>query len=275
MSGRPWSLWARQTLAILRLEVKKSFLSKRALPIYVLALLPVAALGLRAVALLHLGTGEPLPAATTLYATIFQSFILRFVVFFGCMVIFTNLFRGEILERTLHYYFLTPVRRDVLVFGKYVSGLLTAIGLFAGSTAFSLVLFYVPHGVAAARDHLLGGPGLGHVLAYLAVTALGCLGYGAVFLALGLLFRNPILPGIAILGWESIGFLLPPALKKISVIHYLVSLCPVPVSEGAVALIAEPTPAWLGVPGLLLVTLLVLLVAGLRIRRTEIIYGAD
>jgi len=62
-------------------------------------------------------------------------------------------------------------------------------------------------------------------------------------------------------------------LKKISVIHYLNSLMPIPVSEGPFAVVVDPTPVWLAVPSLLIVTLLVLVVAGLRIRRLEIRYG--
>jgi len=53
------------------------------------------------------------------------------------------------------------------------------------------------------------------------------------------------------------------------------SLVPVPLSEGPLAVVAEPTPAWISVPGLLIVTLLVLFVAGRRIRRMEIRYGSD
>ena len=59
--------------------------------------------------------------------------------------------------------------------------------------------------------------------------------------------------------------LLPPLLKKISVIHYLNSLVPVPLSEGPLAVVVEPTPAWISVPGLLIVTALVLFLAGTRI----------
>ena len=44
-------------------------------------------------------------------------------------------------------------------------------------------------------------------------------------------------------GWEWLNFLLPPLLKKVSVIHYLNSLVPVPISEGPFAVVAEPTPA--------------------------------
>jgi hypothetical protein len=40
-------------------------------------------------------------------------------------------------------------------------------------------------------------------------------------------------------------------------------------------LTADPTPAWIAIPGLLGLTVLVILLASLRIRRTEINYGAE
>lgn len=52
-------------------------------------------------------------------------------------------------------------------------------------------------------------------------------------------------------------------------------LPPVPVSEGPFAVIVEPTPAYISVPGLLIVTALVLIAAGTRIRKMEIRYGND
>ena len=68
-------------------------------------------------------------------------------------------------------------------------------------------------------------------------------------------------------------------LKKLSILFYLKSLLPVemPVSGvGAIlAVVTEPTPAWIAIPGLLSVTLLVLIFAALRIRRMEISYAGD
>ena len=112
-------------------------------------------------------------------------------------------------------------------------------------------------------------------MTYLGITILGCLGYGAFFLVIGLFFRNPMIPAAIIYVWELINFLPPPLLKKISVIHYLHSLVPVPIPEGPFALVAEPTPAWVSVPGLLTVTAVVLVFASYRIRRMEIRYGGD
>ena len=42
--------------------------------------------------------------------------------------------RGEIVDRSLHYYFLSAVRREVLIVGKYFSGLVTSIVLFTFTT---------------------------------------------------------------------------------------------------------------------------------------------
>ncbi|HEX8853410.1 MAG TPA: hypothetical protein VF754_07985, partial [Pyrinomonadaceae bacterium] len=42
MAHLNWSLWARQTLAVLRLELGRNFLGRRALLLYMLAGLPLA-----------------------------------------------------------------------------------------------------------------------------------------------------------------------------------------------------------------------------------------
>ena len=43
-----------------------------------------------------------------------------------------NLFRGEMLDKTLHFWFLAPVRREVLLAGKYGAGLIASVVIFAG-----------------------------------------------------------------------------------------------------------------------------------------------
>jgi ABC-type transport system involved in multi-copper enzyme maturation permease subunit len=201
--------------------------------------------------------------------------ILRTVVFFGCAWIFMNLFRGEVVDRSLHYYFLSPVKREVLVAGKYISGLFTSLLLFVTMTALCIFFIYLPLGYSGAMSQLFDGPGLHQVLTYLGITALACVGYGAVFMVIGQFFRNPIIPAIILYGWEYLNFLLPPMLKKLSVIHYLHSLMPVPIPEGPFAIVSEPTSAWLTVPGLILVTIAVLVMSSVRIRRMEIKYGGD
>ena len=70
---------------------------------------------------------------------------------------------------------------------------------------------------------------------------------------------------------------LPTVLKKISVIFYLKNLCPVeipiPPPFNVMVIDADPTPFWIAVPGLLALSLILLVYSGLSARHTEISYG--
>jgi ABC-type transport system involved in multi-copper enzyme maturation permease subunit len=270
-------LWCAQIAAIVRLELKKNFSFRRALPLYLLAAMPLLVFVSHAIGYARGWTNCHGTEDLTVFAGVFQLFVLRLVVFFGCVVIFLNLFRGEVVQKSLHYYFLAPVRRDLLVVGKYLSGLIIAVAVFGASVALSY--FILCRHLAATASAELAGPALHHLGSYVGVTVLACAGYGAVFLLLGMLFRNPIVPAIAVLVWESLIVFFPPLLKKISVIFYLESLCPVRVpfeGPGALfAITANPTPAYLAVPGLMLLAVLIVTVAAVRIHRLEINYGAE
>jgi ABC-type transport system involved in multi-copper enzyme maturation permease subunit len=270
-----FGLWLRQINAIFWMELEKNFLSRRAILIYLLALLPILPLSLLALFTPPGNEWQNFNSYSVIYAFLYNGLILQTVVFFGCAWIFMNLFRGELVDRSLHYYFLSAVRREVLVVGKYISGLATSIVLFTATTLISMLLLYLPHFYSESVRFFTTGQGLRHLLTYAVITILACVGYGAFFTVVGLFVRNPIIPALVLYGWEWINFLLPPLLKKISVIHYLKSLMPIPLSEGPFAVVAEPTPAWLAVPGLILVTLVVLIISGYRIRRMEISYGSD
>ena len=270
-----WSLWFRQIRAIFRMELEKNFLSRRSILIYLLAFLPLFPLSLLALVTPPGNEWKDFNQYSIIYSIIYNGLILRTLVFFGSAWIFMNLFRGELVDRSLHYYFLSAVRREVLVVGKYISGLATSIILFTTTTVVAMLLLYLPHFYSQSVRYFTEGRGLGQLLTYAGITMLACLGYGAFFLVVGLFVRNPIIPALLLYGWEWLNFLLPPLLKKVSVIHYLNSLVPVPVAEGPFAVVAEPTPAWIAIPSMLVVTILVLILAAYRIRHMEIRYGSD
>lgn len=270
-----WKLWRRQIGAILQLELKKSFLSRRAWWVYLLALAPVLIAGLHS--LLHRSRCS-IPSDNMAFAGTFQVFYLKLGIFFGCVGIFANLFRSEMLEKTLHYYLLAPVRREVVLVSKYLAGLAASIIFFAGSVALSFLLISAHFG-AEYQEFIFHGPGLAQLGWYVLVSVLACVGYGAVFLLAGLLLRNPLIPAAAVWVWESINPFLPPLLKKFSVIFYLQSLSPVQIPVRHTGLLqmlvvaTDPTPAWLAITGLLAVSLLVLALGAMRVRRLEISYG--
>jgi ABC-type transport system involved in multi-copper enzyme maturation permease subunit len=274
-------LWIVQILAVLRLELRKTFFSKRGIWIYFVALAPVVLFtGHSLVAMnkhLHCDFGSD----TSIFATAFQLFYLRLGVFFGCVGIFMNLFRGEVLDRSLHYYFLAPIRREVLLAGKFLAGVIATSVIFTTSTFLQIVGNYLHHDWRVVSDYLFNANGIYHVIDYLGATILACVGYGSIFLAAGVLLRNPLIPAGVILVWESINSFLPSILQKFSVIYYLKSLCPIQIVPNSGTFFAilsvnvDPLPAYIAVPGVLLFSVLILAIASLQVRKMEINYATE
>ncbi|MHC4708137.1 MAG: hypothetical protein ACYS8I_13745 [Planctomycetota bacterium] len=354
-------LWFGQIVSVVRLELKKTFFSKRGLWVYLLAFAPVALFGINSIHGIHerqrlarraarypisqaafnsitkglsseqvkeklgkpydqysrdyrkgrkrhrsvyyrytdgkidftyqfeddklIRTHRRNPNALTqtqlVFATSFQFYFLRLAVFFGCVGVFVNLFRGEMLDKSLHFYLLTPMRREVLLAGKYFAGLLATVVIFTSSTALQwwAMLWQFERGVIV---DFLASPGWSQFAAYLRITALACVGYGSIFLAVGLLFRNPVVPTAGVLLWESANPFLPPLLKKTSMIYYLQSLCPVTVSRDNLPPLmsllispTEPATTMTAVIRIVLLTLIVLVLASFIARKLEINYSTD
>src|SRR5690242_19248135 len=153
-------------------------------------------------------TRDTIPQYSLVFAGVFQFFYLRLAIFFGCVGVFTNLFRGEMLDKSLHFYLLTPIRREILAVGKYLAGLIATILIFGISTLLQLVALSLHFDGSEISGYLASG-GWGQIASYLGVTAAACLGYGSVFLAAGLLFKNPIIPAATVLVWEGMNIFLP------------------------------------------------------------------
>ena len=218
----------------------------------------------------------------TIFAGLFQYFYLRLAIFFGCLGMFMYLFSGEMSNRTLHYWFLAPAPREVLLAGKYTAGLLASAVIFGGGALLAFAAMVWPHDPVELQAFWNAG-GMAHAFWYAAAAVLGCVGYGSVFLAVGLYVRNPIVPAAVLLAWEGINGILPAVLQKISILYYLQSLCPIPapVDNEAPTLIrllaapAAPASRAAAVMALLLLTAFVLWIASRAVRRMEISYGAD
>ena len=218
----------------------------------------------------------------TIFAGVFQFFYLRLAIFFGCLGMFMYLFRGEMSNRTLHYWFLAPARRDVLLVGKYAAGLIAAAVIFGGGALLAFTAMIWPHDPVEVQAYWNAG-GMGHAFWYTTAAVLGCVGYGSVFLALGLYVRNPIVPAAVLLAWEGVNGILPHALQRLSILYYLQSLCPVPapMDEDTPTLVrmlmapAAPASRPEAILGLLLLSAVVLWVAARAVRRMQISYGGD
>jgi ABC-type transport system involved in multi-copper enzyme maturation permease subunit len=262
----------RQLLGILRLELRQSLLGRRNLVMFFLAFFPVGMFLLWNTTAISREVIVDATAAARLFAWVFKIF-LQTSIFLSVLIVFMSLFRSEIMQRSLHYYLLTPVRREVLVLGKYLSALLTSVAVFSAATGALYLLIFLPLGASGLSRHFFHGPGFGLLLTYLGIAALACAGYGALFLLVGLVARNPVVAAVLLLLWESWNGILSAALKKFSVIFYLESLYPVPLASDMFEILAEPVSAWVSVPGLVVFTTVILGFCSFRASRMEVSYG--
>ena len=276
LAQQPWGLWCVQAVRLTRIELRRNLFSWRATWIYCLAFIPAIIICIHALVDRHpaLQMGED----TNILAGIVQLYYIRLGVFFGCLGIFSRLIRGEMIERSLHFYLLSPVRREVLLLAKFAAGSISAVCLFCSAIIVDFALMYAGFG-AAGRDYIFNGPGLGQLEAYLLITVLACLGYGSVFLLLSMMFRNPTPAAMLVFGWETINPVLPSILQKISVASYLRHLMPVTVgANGIFALLTvetEPVSGWVATAGLLVLIAIVLTYSCYRIRTLEIRYSTE
>jgi ABC-type transport system involved in multi-copper enzyme maturation permease subunit len=276
--AQPWRLFASQIYVVVRNEVRRNLFTRRRIWIYLLAFLPVVMIVAHAISDRNNVNPAQIEEDTQVLAGIVQLYYFRLGIFFACVAIFTWLFRGEMVERTLHYQFLVPVRREVLVVGKFLAGAIIAIALFETAVLACFYFMYSRFG-SAGKAYVFDGPGLSQLGSYLLVTALACLGYGAVFLAFSLLFKNPIIPGVVIMGWEAIAPIFPAWAQRLSITFYLKHLCPVSLPiRGPLAIftiVPEPVSPFIAVLGLLCLTIAILALSCFLIHRMEITYTAE
>ncbi len=278
LKEQPWRLFASQISVLVRTEVRRNLFTRRRIGFHLLAWIPVLFLLAHNIFDRHDIDPAQIENDTLVLAGTIQLYYFRLGIFFACMGIFTWLFRGEMVQRTLHYQFLVPVRKEVLVIGKFLAGAIISIALFETAVFACFCLTYSRFG-SAGRSYVFDGPGLSQLGSYLLATALACLGYGAVFLALSLLFKNPIIPGAMLLGWETIAPIFPSWAQRLSVTFYLKHLCPVNLpTDGPLAIftiVAEPVSPFIAILGLLCLTLAILVLSCFLIHRLEVTYTAE
>jgi ABC-type transport system involved in multi-copper enzyme maturation permease subunit len=273
---QPWSLWWLQARRVARIEIRRNLFSWKAAWIYFLAFVPTVIILVHTLFARH--SQYTMAEDTNVLAAILQFYYLRLGIFFGCLGVFSRLIRGEMIERSLHFYLLSPVRREILLLAKFAAGSISALILFGTAVIADFALIYVAYG-PAGQDYVFNGAGMGQLQAYLAIAVLGCLGYGAVFLLLSMMFRNPTPAALLVFAWEAINPVMPSLLQKISVASYLRHLMPVTIpGEGIFALLTvetEPVSAWIASLGLLVLIAVVLTYSCIRIRRLEIRYTTE
>ena len=174
-----WNLAIQQLKTIVKVELTRYLLARRWLGVYLAAFAPSGVLTLAVI----FNDSRRVPSLSDfseIYAVLFQTFVLRLSVFLSSALVFSQLFRGEMLEKTLHFYLLTPVRREVIAAGKYIAGVTAMTVVFGISTILSNLLIYMNSPSMGA--FFFEGPGMSYLAAYVLGIVLACAAYGGIFM---------------------------------------------------------------------------------------------
>jgi len=155
---------------------------------------------------------------------IFKGAFLHFGVIFAALSFANSVIHEERAEQTLHYLFLQPTRRWVIVIGKYIAFMLMALPCFVISLVLVKFILLLPFG-AGGLGAFFSAENISLTLKEIAVMLLAISSFTALFLGLSNLFRNPIVP-LMIYGWEAAVSFLPAVLKQFSITYYLKSMLP-------------------------------------------------
>lgn len=279
-----------QFLAMARLAVRRYRLSKVLVGVILLALIPVGIAALRSGVLFYMfgfAFSDPLPASPnhrsdnmdagstiTVMRTLLTMVILKFSVVFSGLLFGNAALREETDNQTLHYLFLQPIERWLIVAGKFAGFIAIAAPILILGLFLTQLTLLLPYGLGGMKAVLIDqGRWWAILVEALAVTlALGV--YAAFFMALGSVFRS-IFFALAFFGWEFIAAFVPTAMKYWSMGFYLNDLLPQRALQGAnmIAVLGES-------PGLVrsVITLTLLLAVSIAftwqvVRRRECLYS--
>lgn len=207
--------------------------------------------------------------------TLFQGYFLRFTLFFGLMGIFMQPVALETSRQSIHHVLLTPLPRGMLLLGKYGAGLLV---MMVPMMVTGLLLGALPLWVVEPSQRLAHMQGLGPemLLRYVAVTGLACVTYGALFLSAAYLSKSASVWILGFYMWEWFNALLPGALKPLSVIYHLQTLCPFQeLHTHPVGVVVEREPPLVALAFLLGIVCVSLAAGQWKLRSLEIRYDSS
>jgi ABC-2 type transport system permease protein len=203
----------------------------------------------------------------SMFGMIIWVLFLRFIVpmlgvFYG-----TSLIADEVEDKTITYLFTRPIRRGVVLVGKYLAYLACTTLVVLPAVMIVYFLLVPFRQIPSSFVSLVTDLGL---------LAIGIAAYGALFTLVGAVMKRPLVVGLVFaFGWEQLAMLMPGYLRRFTLAYYLQALVPhaMPVDTGVSSLLqsvfSETPTAATSILVLLLVTVLCLVLAARAVERRE------
>jgi ABC-type transport system involved in multi-copper enzyme maturation permease subunit len=187
--------------------------------------------------------------------------VLSFTLPIMAMIFGASMIRNEIDDRSITQVITSPVDRRVSYLGYYVALIIVLALSLLAVTAVGWSGFYLVSGIS--------GDAVGLFMAYLAVILLGAFVYSSLFLAMGVVFRQPIYLGlIYAFIWEGFIGTLPGAVGNLTIMHQLRVIASSMIDHGSIASFSGD--AVVSLVSLLLLTAILLFLGAYAFREKQV-----
>jgi len=201
----------RRAAVVVTLTIRYLLTTRRAIVTALLAMIPV-------IVVLSLAAAQVQSFNIVLFQILMVPLFLQVVLIFVTIVQAGSLIREEIEDDTLPYLLTRPISKPAIVLYKYLGYVVAMLVLLVPPVV-------VAYGVTEAYTGSSFGADLDVLGAFLAVTVLGGLAYGALFTLLSVATRRPLFAGLLFgFVWEGVVGSIPGDVPKLSVIYYLRSI---------------------------------------------------
>ncbi len=155
----------------------------------------------------------------------FSQIMIFFLLFISILVALfygTAVIADEIDNKTITYLFMRPIRKHLIILGKFAAYILGVFLILIPPMLFTFLIIVTHSKMPSDFAHSLS-----LFTQRLCVVLLSLTVYGAIFTFFGTWLRRPVLLGLLLaFGWEKIALIVPGTIRKFSVAHYLLSVFP-------------------------------------------------
>lgn len=246
----------RRAAVVAGLTVRYLLTTRRAIVTALLAMVPV-------IVVLSMAAARVQSFGIVLFQILMVPLFLQVVLIFVTIVQAGSLIREEIDDDTLPYLLTRPISKPAVVLYKY-------LGYVVAMFVLLVPPLVVAYGVTEAYTGSSFGADLDVLGAFLAVTVLGGLAYGAIFTLLSVGTRRPLFAGLMFgFVWEGIVGSIPGDVPKLSVIYYLRSILQGQIATGPLHDFGSKTSAGVAAAVIVGFTIAALIVAMLVFQQAE------
>ncbi|HRU55021.1 MAG TPA: ABC transporter permease subunit, partial [Candidatus Sumerlaeia bacterium] len=141
---------SRQMLTIVNLSIRRYLFTRNMWVLVILGGLPLIF-----VALIILGKPiTSLTDANRAFQMTFRIYYIHFSIFFIASIFGFSLLRKEVDDRTLHYLFMQPVNRSLIIFSKYFGYIVVTWTYLSAAFLLTYFIMFLPFGLNVMKREL-------------------------------------------------------------------------------------------------------------------------